>query len=232
LLIFLLYNAFSAHTDNWVINGGGSECYESERETGIAGRVSNPNGGDLDNLLLVWDEDAPCGNDDESYIHYSGSSNAFQAMSAGSGETVHTYRAAVFPYGFPVPPGTSGCYPFSSKTSTEWLTCLKKWKVARHGTSCPAEHSPKQKHLPVPRAFFVMAFIVFSIMMVSGLGIIVCRKCNKNRQKNLNRWLKRHQDDFQDEDDSGGDSKVTMPTVTTGGEIESESNLSPNAKIV
>lgn len=89
--------------------------------------------------VLVWDEDAPCGGDDESYVHYAGPSSAFAAMTAGAGPTLHAYRAAAFvEEGLPVPAGTTGCYAFTTKGENgRTYECLFMWQVAKAGSVCP-----------------------------------------------------------------------------------------------
>lgn len=154
--------------DGKVVNGDGSECFEPDSRSGIVADVSSGDD-DLDDLL-VWDEDAPCGGDDRSYVHYSGPSRGFGAMTAGAGDLVHTYRAAVFFDGLPVPPGTAGCYAFSTRSSRggddeyAHYGCLATWEVARYGTPCPR----RRRRLPSNNAVLAFAASAFVAAALTG----------------------------------------------------------------
>lgn len=98
--------------------------------------------------LLVWDTEAPCGDDDMVYVHFAGDedgrtiTNKQAPMTAGAGPKIHTYMAGWFDQ-LPVPAGSTGCQMMNvEKTEDGHMKgCdhTKKWKVARHSTPCPEE---------------------------------------------------------------------------------------------
>ncbi|CAB9526609.1 expressed unknown protein [Seminavis robusta] len=122
------------------IEGDNTECFKSPGN-GLPALVS---GSEAD-PIVVWDPDAPCGGEHGSYIHYAGmgSMKNFEPMTAGAGDVVHTYRAAVFGKGLPLAEETTGCVQFDT-TSVGPLKCQKSWKVARFGSSCPKKPTEEE----------------------------------------------------------------------------------------
>ena len=172
------------------LNGDGSECFESDSTSGIVADVSAVSDDDLDHIM-VWDEDAPCKGSDWSYIHYSGPSSEFAGMTAGAGDMIHTYKAAYFYGGLPVPAGTRKCYPWSTNHDANFYqytdmryTCLKKWKVARFGSSCP-EQAKQEKVGSTPPAVIVLSAMVALALTGVALGLMSVWVHKRKQQKDL-----------------------------------------------
>jgi len=159
--------------------GDGSECFESKSGKGVLAQVSatDPRTPQVLEKVLVWDEDAPCGGiNGQSYIHYSGVTSDFAGMTAGAGDWMHTYKAAVFADGIPVPQGTVGCYPFTSRGNDAVMPiCLETWRVARFGSECPEQ--------PTAPAVVAWAALVSTSLAVAVLvGFLTCR-CRRRKRK-------------------------------------------------
>jgi len=156
------------------LKGDGSECFESLSDFGVRAQISARDVTSPNALaeVMVWDEDAPCGGDGQSYIHYSGDDSIFHGMTAGAGELLHTYKAGVFEDGLPVPQGTIGCYDFTTKGYDEFQPiCLQTWKVARFGSSCPEQVKPP----PATNAWAVLVSIILVVVILIGLLAWKCR---------------------------------------------------------
>lgn len=116
--------------------------------------------------IVIWDKDAPCPNGG-SYIHYAANGNVenVEPMTAGAGAVVHTYRAAIFKKGLPLPAGTTSCNAFDTleqPVAMDDLACLQSWQVARFGNLCPDVH-------PRPHRRNILAFLG-SFALVAGLA--------------------------------------------------------------
>ena len=147
-------------SDGLAIAGDGSECFESPSEIGVLAQVA---GSEVD-AILVWDPDAPCGNDGNVYVHYAANGmvdDIFKPMTAGAGPLIHKYLAANFWDGnLPIAENTTGCHSLDTKYfSPELQQCSKRWSVARYGTPCP-----KQKEISA--AFVVIAFLILLLSVV------------------------------------------------------------------
>ena len=117
--------------------------------------MAEVSGSEVD-AIVVWDPDAPCGN----YIHYAaaGTVETFEPMTAGAGTVVHTYHAAIFPSGLPLPEGTTGCagQDFDPTSTATPQQCVKTWQVARYGNACPTSEPRSISAMLSRTAIFVM----------------------------------------------------------------------------
>ncbi|CAB9504695.1 expressed unknown protein [Seminavis robusta] len=159
-----------------VIEGDNTECFQSS-EKGVLAFVS---GSEVD-PIVVWDPDAPCGGEHPSYIHYAakGSVEKFEPMTAGAGDVVHTYQAAIFENGLPMEEGTGGCVQFDTSTVGP-LKCQKSWKVARYGSSCP--------EMPKPKTSSTVGVLVV-LVVANVIGFVLWKRKGSSGRSKLESYI-------------------------------------------